>query len=533
MMTVKRIPAGIRRALGRLRNDRSGISLIYVTIALPAIIGFALLAIDVSRVWSLQSSLQHGADSLALAGAGELDRRPDVPNDSITRANRAINELVSNPALFADSVATIIDGSSVTWRFLEFLPGVDGKPGNDATPIPVGYVTTVPESARFVEVTVNPVNITSYFPASFLGGNNLMQASAVAVAGFDAGVCKFTPLFMCNPLEPAGNTDVNRSTELFEHLASRANRRRLMELSRSAQAGEGQQCGPGNFGLLQTANMSTLPEIKEALASSTPEACFIQNNIETKTGDPVQAPPIKGALNTRFDLYGPGFSSSSYPPSVNVRKGYIGPACNPDPADDPTVAMGLPRDGCFEVGSTSTCGGVNGRLGDGKWGEQTGATPPIPPQFEAYWTENFQSTPLPTGKDEDGNDITFSNSELPTRYEIYRHEITSGLTSNPSTNGGEMGTPQCNSPGTDDPDRRIIYGALVNCIAFTNQGTDACNGHSDLVSVAFAKFFMTEPVYRDTGTPAKDHLFVELVGVVEPGDATGNEVARDRVQLYR
>jgi len=96
-----------------------------------------------------------------------------------------------------------------------------------------------------------------------------------------------------------------------------------------------------------------------------------------------------------------------------------------------------------------------------------------------------------------------------------------------------MGTPQCNSPGTDDPDRRIIYGALVNCIAFTNQGTDACNGHSDLVSVAFAKFFMTEPVYRDTGTPAKDHLFVELVGVVEPGDATGNEVARDRVQLYR
>jgi len=379
MMTVKRIPAGIRRALGRLRNDRSGISLIYVTIALPAIIGFALLAIDVSRVWSLQSSLQHAADSLALAAAGELDRSPTA----IERADLAINSnMVTNPALFADAPVDTIDKDAVSWRYLKDLPA------SDADPITAGYEVSgdpavAPLEARFVEVTVTPVNITSFFPASFLGGSNLKQAGAVAVAGFDAAVCKFTPLFMCNPLEPAGNTDVNRSTELFEHLASRANRRRLMELSRSAQAGEGQQCGPGNFGLLQTANMSTLPEIKEALASSTPEACFIQNNIETKTGDPVQAPPIKGALNTRFDLYGPGFSSSSYPPSVNVRKGYIGPACNPDPADDPTVAMGLPRDGCFEVGSTSTCGGVNGRLGDGKWGEQTGATPPIPPQFEA------------------------------------------------------------------------------------------------------------------------------------------------------
>ena len=78
--------------------DNSGIAVIYVAVALPVIIGFSLLAIDVGRLSTLQSSLQHGADALALAGAGELDRSPNA----ITRANKAITNLVTtNQSLFA------------------------------------------------------------------------------------------------------------------------------------------------------------------------------------------------------------------------------------------------------------------------------------------------------------------------------------------------------------------------------------------------------------------------------------------------
>ena len=99
----------LRRTLKDFRNDQSGIALIYVTAALPVLIGLSLLAIDVGRLSSLQSSLQHGADALALAGAGELDRRPDA----ITRANLAIAELVTtNTSLFATSVVTIDENSS-------------------------------------------------------------------------------------------------------------------------------------------------------------------------------------------------------------------------------------------------------------------------------------------------------------------------------------------------------------------------------------------------------------------------------------
>jgi hypothetical protein len=49
--------------LRQFKADESGISLLYVTMSMPVIIGFGLLAIDVGRLTSLQSSLQHGSDS--------------------------------------------------------------------------------------------------------------------------------------------------------------------------------------------------------------------------------------------------------------------------------------------------------------------------------------------------------------------------------------------------------------------------------------------------------------------------------------
>src|SRR5947207_12277618 len=88
----------------RFRRDRSAAALVYVTVALPVLIGFGLLAIDIGRLTTLQSTLQHGADALALAGGAELDRRPDA----IARAKRAITNLIStNTSLFGTSVVTI------------------------------------------------------------------------------------------------------------------------------------------------------------------------------------------------------------------------------------------------------------------------------------------------------------------------------------------------------------------------------------------------------------------------------------------
>jgi hypothetical protein len=62
------------------------------------LIGFAVLAIDGSRLMNLNSTLQHAADGLALAAAGELDRKPDACD----RAVRALENLVENNQMFGD-----------------------------------------------------------------------------------------------------------------------------------------------------------------------------------------------------------------------------------------------------------------------------------------------------------------------------------------------------------------------------------------------------------------------------------------------
>ncbi|RWN61623.1 MAG: hypothetical protein EOR99_30405, partial [Mesorhizobium sp.] len=46
------------RALRSFWNDQRGMALILVSIMLPAIIGFSLLAIDMSRVNNLHNDLQ-------------------------------------------------------------------------------------------------------------------------------------------------------------------------------------------------------------------------------------------------------------------------------------------------------------------------------------------------------------------------------------------------------------------------------------------------------------------------------------------
>ncbi|TGV62017.1 hypothetical protein EN801_050045, partial [Mesorhizobium sp. M00.F.Ca.ET.158.01.1.1] len=56
--------------LGTIRafwNDQRGIAMILVAIMIPVLIGFSVLAIDMSRVNSLHNDLQKGIDAMALA----------------------------------------------------------------------------------------------------------------------------------------------------------------------------------------------------------------------------------------------------------------------------------------------------------------------------------------------------------------------------------------------------------------------------------------------------------------------------------
>src|SRR5580658_9698899 len=104
-----------------LWNEQDGAILPYVAMMLVVIIGLSALALDASRLMSVQTQLQIGADALALAGAAELDRRPD----SIIRAQAAIQNLITNPVAGAGGDQNVQVGSIA---FLQSLPVSDDLP---------------------------------------------------------------------------------------------------------------------------------------------------------------------------------------------------------------------------------------------------------------------------------------------------------------------------------------------------------------------------------------------------------------------
>ncbi len=131
----------------------------------------------------------------------------------------------------------------------------------------------------------------------------------------------------------------------------------------------------------------------------------------------------------------------------------------------------------------------------------------------------------------------YSNSNLPSRYKVYRAEIetigtgsASDLVAYTSASPyNERGTPMCysGSSPSDSPDRRVIYVAIINCSSLNVHG----NNVGPFPVLAFGKFFLTEPI-ANPPDPDAGTIFAELVDLAEPGSVS-NEVSHDIVQIYR
>ncbi|TIX60864.1 MAG: hypothetical protein E5V25_25290, partial [Mesorhizobium sp.] len=124
------------------------------------------------------------------------------------------------------------------------------------------------------------------------------------------------------------------------------------------------------------------------------------------------------------------------------------------------------------------------------------------------------------------------NTTKPTRYEVYRYEISAGLVATASI-GGEIGTPSAScQPPVTTVDRRLIYGAILNCRALEADPNVHLSGHStDLPVESFGSFFLTEPV---PSTSEDASVMVELVDITgRGGQGTLDNFLRDEVQLYR
>lgn len=474
-----------------LWNDTSGVILPYVTLMLVVIIGMAALALDGARFMGLQTQLQNAVDALAIAGAAELDRLPD----SEERAIRAIQTLLRNPSSLGSGAPQNLEIAQI--RFLSELPQADADPISTAT------AAQSPIYARFVYLTIRSVRVETILPAAFFGGTNAITTGASAVAGFDQVVCRFPPLFVCNPYETDDATYEGASRALQMAVADPSSRRRLLRLH---QYRGDSQYAPGDYGFLDSPTLARDDgALLDALAVTRPAACFQQSHVNIRPGFLQSA---REAFNVRFDIYEGAMlankSDPNYPPAENVRKGYVGGACRGGPATNwpigspPNQATGLPLDRTWPNSA--------GRLGAGNW------------DFQTYWQVNHSGDGRPPPAI---NGALASNTDPPTRYDVYRYEIEHGFVADRSA-GGETGAPACYAgelrPG--GPDRRVLYAAVINCRSL---GLDA-GARWNIPVAAFAKFFLTLPLSR-----SQTDLYVEPIGLVGPGDPANF----DMVQLYR
>jgi hypothetical protein len=293
-----------------LWRDTRGMVLPYAAVLLVAFIALGGLSIDIGRQYSLQTQMQAAADSIAIAGARELDRRAN----SISRAQSAMSTLVSN------GVTGLGFSGSLSYSAVFY---------SDLNPAMIGGGTTASSdtTAKYVAVTI----ASSSIPTTLSFSQTSLPAGAYAVAGFQGtAACNISPVFICNPYESSGMTDNDATAALNAALDPRdpsynaANLRRLLRMKSDKST-------PGHFGWLQPPNTSCnntncLNEwVSRDSKASLAQACYDQVGVHMATGNK----PLDDALSDRFDLYNTNFGpSADYSPSINVRKGYIQTAGN-------------------------------------------------------------------------------------------------------------------------------------------------------------------------------------------------------------
>jgi Flp pilus assembly protein TadG len=480
-------------------DDREGVILPYVALMLIAIIGLSALALDASRLMSVQTQLQNAADALALAGAAELDRRPD----SIIRADAAIRNLIANPVVGAGSEKT---AEVAGIDFLQSLPT------SDDLPVTAANLTDDPTLAAYVQVTVKPIGMQMIFPVSLGAAGKILSVGAQSVAGYDQVLCNLTPLYVCNPFETPGMTYYQATQALVAADASSAGQHRLIRLAGSQMSNAGYNAGsigyisPDTGFLPATAcGPGSASGVPQALAASQVRACFRLSGINLLPSDDQSA---MDGLNTRFDIYANAFNSCRiYPPDQNVRKGFIAVGnanwCNASPAaptwpmpSQSATALPVDQNMIRQDGTVD----LSASIGNGNW------------NCAAYWSVAHFSgagrTSPPAG---------CTTTATINRYQVYQYEMN--FLSDRSR-GGETAAPQCAPPGEDN--RRIINAAIINC------GSTPVPMHSDAQGVplaAFGQFFLVLPANRATN----ENPYAEFLGLVK----RSNPQSSDIVQLYR
>jgi hypothetical protein len=422
--------------------------------------------------------------------------------------------LVKNQARGGNSGTAIVDNTQVSTAYLDAIPVSDDSPINSAWV--TAHQTTDGTKAVYLLVRATPRAMTSLFPLPVGLTRSTVNFQAEAVAVYDASACDVTPLFICNPFEVVGQT----SPTFQENFAQGATYSRQLILSFNGSSTP----SPGNFGWLEVA-ASGGNALRDALATSKPGLCYGMRGLQTKTGGTIG--PAEQGLNTRFGVYAGAMNpnDADTPPAFNVRRGEKDPtknsSCNSYTEEtDHTKAMALP-DWSLPGGTYSDQALVGGGTIKGeKW------------DYAAYWALNHPGVTPPSTWPKP-TDPTGTKT-VPSRYDVYTYEnnnnlVTGAANTAPNGETGEGSPNRCYKGSgsiTKQPDRRVIFAAVINC------STDLANGHTAITKPkAFVSLFLTKPMITSGSTKTISAEIVDVSGF--HGNGTLETFLREESYLVR
>lgn len=484
-----------------------GYVLVLSLLILPVFLGFGLIIVDIGRGNNAHADLQAAADSVALAGARELDGNIGA----IARARAAMAQIDNSVSMLAHGGADMhialryanVPGNEYTVVFLTDIPT------NDTTPIDSAWLTnnqtTDDALAEYVYVAVQSRNLDSFFfnPANLLPQS--VPVGAVAVAQYLAAVCNIAPLYICNPFE---NDPGYTSDTLVQRFNEGALHGRLVRLH---PKGNGTH-QPGNFGFLQVEGASgntsaSANAIRQIFAGRRNPTCYRAGQVTTKPG---AATSIRQGINTRFDIYEGPFNNWENDPSSNqysftispgqsVRKGYTytgNNSCNASLETSGTY-LGFPDNDTMLSSTQGIPGAVIGATDD--WA------------YENYLIATYGATNANLIMNGPDSLVPSFAGRDPSRYDIYRYEIEDPQNLNLAGYGGsggnalsEVGNPICGASQNPDPivpipdpDPRLTYAAIIDCDSPASQAQGG--GVNDYIVNAYAEIFLTRPMEGNSG----------------------------------
>lgn len=480
---------------GRLHRDERGFVLVFLALAIPALLGLVGLAVEGARFMALDTQLAAMADASALAAANRLDRSPDA----IGNARLAAAALINRPSLADRGIAP----RRLRLRFARDLADLQTSPT-------FSLGDSEGETAVYVEATTGDETLTASFLSVVGARVPVIRRRAIAQSQYYA--CDVTPAVLCHP-NPDGFV-----------AGARPGRQYLPRYDGTRNT--------GSLALLDRPDAVDGRQTLRTFASDAPAHCH-SDGVRLRTN--LSVSEFDEAVGIRFDVYqgrtGPVLPDlAAYPPAPNVIKGrHLNTCGSPPDAGSVNPPYGLPRDTAYQ-----------GLALKGMWDQGAGDWKSAPAlgglgvQFATALDEY-----LAWNHADKAPDFRGRLASAATRYDAYLAEL--GLTRATETRpvdtrsygpamatmptGGPAGQPQKENPApicyagnrpATEARRRILYLALADCQAFPLERAAAT------LSRRVGKFFLTEPSERGA-------TLLEFVAMLRPTDDDGK--LRHVVQL--